>query len=281
MGIYNRDYGRDGFSGGGGMQHRLAMPQITPVVKWLLIINASVFVLVILKPLEPYLIKWFSVFPASTWKCFQLWRLITYQFLHDPNKFRHIFGNMLGLFFFGRILEGYLGSRRFVIFYLISGSLGGILCTILVFTKVLQPIPLIGASGAIFGIMAAGAILFPKIKFYIFGVFPISYWVLAGIYTVFSLFSILRGSNVGGQATHLMGVAAGAAYVLWRPWLERSQSKIRNGNWQRKIQQERDFQKEVDRILEKVHQAGIASLTRKEKRTLKEATQREQQGSNL
>ena len=278
MGIYDRDYNRDGFNSGGGMQYRLAMPQITPVVKRLIIINAVVFVLTILRPLEPYLIRWFSVFPVSTWKCLQLWRLITYQFIHDPNKFGHIFGNMLLLFFCGRILEGHIGSRKFLIFYLVSGSLGGLLYTILVMIKVLHPGTLYGASGAVFAVIVAGAILFPKIQFYIFGIFPISYWVLAGIYTIFSLFSILRGSNVGGEATHLVGAAAGAVYVLWRPWLEQSQSKIKQGNWQKKMQQERGFQQEVDRILEKVHQSGIASLTRKEKRTLKEATQREQQG---
>jgi membrane associated rhomboid family serine protease len=284
MGIYDRDYGRDGFDSGGGYgsQIRFAFPTITPMVKKLLIINIAVFLPCILVPrLGDFLFEWFSVYPSSIWRCLQIWRPITYQFLHDTNSFWHICGNMFILFFCGRILEGYLGSKKFIIFYLISGSLGGIFYTFLVIVNVLQPNSLIGASGAIFGVMAAGALLFPRIQFYFFGVFPIPYFVLAVIYTVGSLFFILKGSNVGGEATHLVGVAAGVVYVMYKPWIQRSKIKIGQGNWERKVKRERDFQADVDRILEKVHNSGMASLTRKEKRILKEATKREQEEGRL
>ena len=87
----------------------------------------------------------------------------------------------------------------------------------------------------------------------------------------------LTGHNAGGEAAHLAGLAVGVLYVLWRPWLHKTQLKIGEGRWQRKLERERSFQNEVDRILKKVHDSGIASLTNKEKQILKEATLREQQ----
>ena len=120
MGLYDRDYTQADFQ-----QHqshfryapRIAFPKLTPVVKWLLIINVSVFLVSIMIPsLGLFLYKWFSVYPATLGMSLQPWRVITYQFLHDIGGFGHIFINMLVLFFFGPMLEKFWGSKKFLIF---------------------------------------------------------------------------------------------------------------------------------------------------------------------
>lgn len=274
MGIYDRDYTHEGH-GGGRPQMRLMMPSITPVVKWLLIINVAVYIpCYMIRPLDEFARVWFSVFPANFFMAIQPWRIITYQFMHGG--IFHIFFNMLVLFFFGPLIERLWGSKKFLIFYLTCGAMGGILFPILVLTHILGPASLVGASGAIYGMIAAGAVLFPKLRVYVLGIFPMSLRALAFVAAAISILKFFGGENAGGEAAHLAGMAAGLAYVMWRPWVETKRLEQKKGAWQRKRQAERNFQTEVDRILEKVHSSGINSLTKKEKAILKEATQREQ-----
>jgi membrane associated rhomboid family serine protease len=208
--------------------------------------------------------------------CLQPWRLVTYQFLHDASGFGHIFGNMLGLFFFGRMLERLWGSRKFLIFYLVCGAIGGAIYPLLVWAGFLTEGFLIGASGAVFGVIAAVAILFPRVLVYIWGVFPIPMMALAAMYLLISIILLLRGDNTGGQMAHLAGMATGALYVLYQPWRQRLKQKMQDGAWERKRSEQRYTQAEIDRILQKVHDRGIHSLTSKERKVLRQAT-REQQ----
>lgn len=281
MGIYDRDYNRQGYQGGGmrGSGMRIAMPRITSVVKWLLIANVAIYVIGrLFDPTERFLVPYFSVSTVTLGQSFQLWRIISYQFLHSNIRIGHIFGNMLILFFFGPMLEQLWGSKRFLQFYLVCGAMGGIFYPILVFFNVLGPGYLIGASGAIFGMLAAGGILFPRMRVYIMGIFPIPLGVIAGILALISILTLLdaHGDNRGGEAAHIAGMAAGAVYVLWGPLMQRMRLKQKQGRWENKIIEQRDFQREVDRILTKVHNSGVGSLTRNEKNILREATEREQ-----
>jgi membrane associated rhomboid family serine protease len=276
MGIYDRDYTRDQYGGGGHV--RFTMPALMPVVKWLLIINVAVFVASSVIPLLRNLsVAWFSVHPESVGMSLQIWRLVTYQFLHGGVG--HIFWNMLILFFFGPMLEGQWDSRRFLVFYLVCGAMGGVLYTLLAFTGVLDVGVLIGASGAIYGILAAGAILYPKRRVYVFfGLFPIPFYILAIILACVSFMGITNSPNAGGEAAHLAGMAAGAVYVMWPRWKQHAANRPRGPiKWDSEINQQRVFHKEIDRILDKVHKRGIGSLTRKEKNMLRQASKRQQQ----
>jgi len=87
------------------------------------------------------------------------------------------------------------------------------------------------------------------------------------------LIVLTAGQNAGGNACHLAGMAAGAGYVLTTSWREKMKSKFIVGRWEKTINADRDLQIELDRILEKVHKSGIHSLTRKEKHTLRHATE--------
>jgi membrane associated rhomboid family serine protease len=282
MGLYDRDYTQADFHSQfrNAPQMRMFFPQITPMVKRLLIINVVVFaVSFIIRPLGEFFFTWFSVYPASLGTSLQLWRIITYQFLHSTSGFGHIFWNMLILFFFGPMLERLWGSRKFLIFYLVCGAAGGVLYPLLALVGWLRVAPLIGASGAILGMLTAGAILFPNMRVLVMFIFPVKLRVLAVILALISILTLLRPeqfANAGGEAAHLAGMAAGAIYVLSENWRAKFKLKIQTDRWQKNIATERNLQLELDRILQKVHDSGIHSLTSKEKKILRQATEAEQ-----
>jgi membrane associated rhomboid family serine protease len=250
------------------------------MVKWLLVINIAVFLLQFFGG-DRVLMQWFSLYPVSLAASLQLWRLITYQFLHGG--LGHILFNMLCLYFFGPTLERHWGSKRFLFFYLYCGAAGGLFYILLVSVGFLPALPLIGASGALLGIFAACAILFPGISVFFFLIpFPIPIRVAAiGGTLIYILFVATRSANAGGHAAHLAGMAAGAIYVFSQPWRTRLMLKIQSGRWQKKMEVERNLQMELDRILQKVHDYGIHSLTPREEKTLKQATEAEQKRGRL
>jgi membrane associated rhomboid family serine protease len=289
MGLYDRDYTQEGFQSqfGHAPQMRMSWPKITPVVKWLLIVNFAVFFVgaLFLQETSPVpvsgleievniLEKWFSVFPHTSWAILQVWRLVTYQFLHAT--IGHILFNMLGLYFLGPTLERHWQSKKFLIFYLSCGVAGGLFYTLLTMLNFLMPAPMVGASGAILGMLAACAILFPHFVVFIF-FFPVPIRVAAiGLTIMYFFYVVTQGPNAGGHAAHLAGMAAGAGYVFSRSWRDQFTTKIRAARWKKNVTSQRDLQVELDRILEKVHKSGLQSLTAKEKKILKEATRAEQ-----
>ena len=281
MGLYDRDYTQDNFQHGfrNAPQMRMSFPRLTPMVKRLLIINVAVFFLQILGA-ERFLVSSFSVYPISVSAVLQLWRYVTYQFLHG--HLWHILFNMLGLFFLGPMLERHWGSKKFLLFYLGCGVVGGLFYPVLVSLNIIKtPFPLVGASGAILGMLAACAILFPQFIVFIV-VFPVPIRV-AAIICIFIATAVIisRGANAGGEAAHLGGMAAGAIYVFSEAWRAKLKQKIQSGARQKKMAQQQSLQLELDRILQKVHNTGLHSLTSKEKRTLKKATEAEQMRGKL
>ena len=279
MGIYDRDYTRQEQP---GHQVRITLPRLTPVVKWLIIINVAVFLTTfIISSLRDPVFALFSSYPRDFITAIQPWRLITYQFLHDQENIFHIFFNMIVLYFFGPLLERLWGSKKFLTFYLICGAMGGVVYPILVLSDVLPLFQLVGASGGIYGMLAAAAILMPKLKVYVFGVIPLQLRTFAIILVAISILRFRGGVNAGGEAAHLAGMAAGAAYILWHPQHRKIRVKRKPVEWKKKIHQQRNFQAEIDRILDKVHTQGITSLTRQEKKTLQEATKMQQQQDDL
>jgi membrane associated rhomboid family serine protease len=279
MGLYDRDYAqadsrRQYFH---SSQLRFNWPRITPVVKWLLIANVAVFALGALLPglggIQGALIQWFAIDARSWLTAIQPWRLVSYQFLHGG--LLHLLLNMMVLFFLGPTLEKHWGSRRFLGFYLGCGISGGLLYLALVTIGVMGGAPLLGASGAILGVLAACAILFPQFIVFIF-VFPVPIRIFAVAMTLLYLVNIVQGGwNAGGDAAHLGGMAAGAAYIFLLPKWDRLKLRLHTQSWEKRMEEGRKLRIEVDRILAKVHRFGLHSLTAGEKRILKKATQEE------
>ena len=282
MSIYDRDYSRPDYEQQ-RPQMQFRLPQLTPVVKNLLLLNVGVYLAcIIIKPLGGFVYEWFRVDSRSLFSSLQIWRLISYQFLHDLNDPWHLIMNMIGLYFLGPTLERFWHSKKFLTFYLLCGAAGG------AFYLVLSPFAnigqgyLVGASGAILGMLAACAILFPQFVVFIL-FFPVPIRIAAAILTFVYIVSIFTGAaNAGGDAAHLAGMAAGAGYVyLWPRFRNKYRPAIQSDDWEKRFKAYSELQKEVDRILEKVAKEGIGPLTKKEKKILAEATKLEQMKSRL
>ncbi len=182
-------------------------PGITPAVKNLLIINGVVFLLMYFLGMGNFFIKWFSLIPAFAINRVQLWRFVSYIFLHGG--FGHIIFNMFMLWMFGVGLERLWGSKEFYTFFFITGIVAGISSAVFNFGAFT---PTIGASGAIYGILMAYALLFPEQEVYIYFLFPVKMK-----YLVLFLFAIefLSSFQMDGIAhfAHLGGMVAGYLYL--------------------------------------------------------------------
>jgi membrane associated rhomboid family serine protease len=281
MGLYDRDYTQEQNDAQQGYspQMRFGLPSVTPVVLNLLIINVVVYLIGLIlgdstNKEMTLLQKLFAVYPISWFHIAQIWRLITYQFLHA--NFIHLLYNMINLLFLGPTLERQWGGRKFLTFYLSCGLAGGLFYIFLVKIGILNIGFLVGASGAVLGVLTACAILFPHfVVFYLILPLPIRAFavimILTAVMTVLS-----HGANSGGEACHFAGIAAGAIYVLSDSWRTALKLRLKASKWDKYIESERRLRLEVDRILKKVHDSGIHSLTASEKRILKKATQLEQ-----
>ena len=149
----------------------------------------------------------------------QFWRLITYQFLHG--NIWHLGMNMMALYIFGPLIEKWWGARRFLAFYLLCGACGAWFMSLLAFFPDLingGAARMVGASGSIFGVLVASALLYPRDEVKL--VIP-PMWVtvrkLALIFIGLSNVSMFIGFNVGGNATHVGGAVFGYLLVK-RPW---------------------------------------------------------------
>lgn len=147
---------------------------------------------------------------------FHIWQFATYMFAHAG--FLHFFLNILVLFFFGRLIEDYLGERRFFWFIMLSGITGGVLHTILCYTFNTPQIGLLGFSGAIYGLMTAAVLLYPRMTVYFF-FFPVPMQVLGAIFgfmLVIFLLGDLKNGFRGGDGVSHVAHAGGvlAAFLL-------------------------------------------------------------------
>jgi membrane associated rhomboid family serine protease len=157
----------------------------------------------------------FSMIPALIVTRHWLWTFVTYMFLHGG--IGHLFFNMFALFVFGTQVERQMGSREFLLFYLVSGVLAGFFSFVVYYFTGAYGIRLVGASGAIFAVQLAYAVYYPNSIIYLWGLLPLRAPVMVLIFTALELFSQL--SSRGGQVahiTHLAGFGIGWLYFLIR-----------------------------------------------------------------
>lgn len=236
----------------------------------------------------------------------EFWRFISFQFLHAD--FWHLLVNMFGLWIFGPLVERCLGGKRFLAFYLLCGIFGacmylflnaggaalamfGATAPILLFND--PQVPLIGASAGVFGVLLAGAYLSPNTMVLLFFVIPIRLVTLAYGLVAVALFTLIfynnnAGSNAGGEAAHIGGAIAGFYFIRRQHHLHgffdfmgrvdptsRTSKARRIGRKSASTRQADARQDvEIDRILSKIHEKGLQSLTAKEKRILRDSSKR-------
>jgi membrane associated rhomboid family serine protease len=143
------------------------------------------------------------------------WQIVSYMFVHGG--LTHILFNMLGLFFFGTQVEQRMGSYEFLLFYMFTGVLAGLFSLGFYAATGNYMVFLVGASGAVFGVLLAFATFFPEAMIYVFGIIPIRAPILVLGYTAIELFSQFSGA--GGNVahfTHLAGFAFAYLYFLLR-----------------------------------------------------------------
>ncbi|HJS88622.1 MAG TPA: rhomboid family intramembrane serine protease [Steroidobacteraceae bacterium] len=189
-------------------------PALTPATRALILVNVLVFVLeqVALRPILVHFALWPLATPEGL---FRPWQLITYAFLHAG--ILHIFFNMFALYVFGPALESYWGGRRFLAYYFVCVIAAG--CTQLAVEYGMgSGEPTLGASGGIFGILLAFAMLFPRTRLLLYFAIPVPAWLFVAGYAVLELFYGVTGRQ-GSVAhfAHLGGMLGGAIMMLfWR-----------------------------------------------------------------
>jgi membrane associated rhomboid family serine protease len=216
--------------------------------------------------------------PYAAWSQLRIWQFVTYAFLHGD--FFHILFNMYALWVFGSELESDLGFKPFLSLYLVSGIGAGVFHTLVTPHSL---VPTIGASGAVSGIMAAYALMYPEreLQLLLFFIIPVRMKakVLAVGLAILSLALGAAGSPDGiAHFAHLGGMAIGAVYfmIAIRPfslsgWLAQKTRRRRFDLARRRREQEDGMAESVNSVLDRANQDGFDKLTKKEKRTLKKA----------
>jgi len=282
MGLYDRDYVRDqprGFFLGGDRS----------MVTNLILINVGVFLADSL--FDQAISERLWVQSDLFQKPWNAWQLLTCGFVHAP-AIMHVGINMFELWFFGRDIEAIYGKREFLRLYLsliILSALAWVVSENL-FVHPANPVPMLGASGAVSGVLVLFALHFPRRLIYIWGVLPVPAWLLCLLFLIQNLVGfdqmLAGGDEHIAYATHLAG--ATLAFIYYSTGWNMGRLVPQRMSWsmlQRRPklrmheppQHEEDLGRQVDRILEKITREGEASLTQTERRTLEEASRRYQQ----
>ena len=143
------------------------------------------------------------------------WQLATYMFMHG--SWSHLLSNMIGLIFFGIYVEKQVGSREFLLFYLVCGILCGAASLGIYAVAGYWQILLVGASGAVYAVLLLFAVIFPRSTVFILGLVPVPAPLLIAVYAGIAVFDQVFGMNQGvAHLTHLSGFAAAWLFCLVR-----------------------------------------------------------------
>src|SRR5947207_1903302 len=204
---------------------------LSPTLKAL--IGANVFMFVV-QLVTPRLTDAFGLELPAVMQRFEVWRLVTYMFLHA--SMFHILFNMLALWMFGTELERIWGTRYFLKFYFVTG-VGAAVLTMLFsllpfnLARSLQGYNIIGASGAIYGLLLAYALYFPDRPIYMYMVFPIPAKIFVAIMGAIAFFSSIGEAGGTANATHLGGLAVGYLFLKSARMHPLSELKYRYLKW--------------------------------------------------
>ncbi len=283
-----------------------------PVIKNLLIINGVVFFLQLIMqgltfqgvPGAYIFDHWFALNPIGS--NFQIWQLITYQFMHG--SFTHILFNMFALWMFGIEIENMWGSKKFLYYYLLCGVAAGLFQILLTPLLTGLAAPTIGASGAVYGVLIAFGVVFPNRYIFLYFFIPVKAKYLITFMILLEFFAISPGSSIAHVA-HLGGALAGFIFILldkntdaaiknifrgssirmkkpYNPFggikdtFRHKDGDVQEAKFYEIKDQDKDdksdeiSQEEIDKILDKISQSGYQNLTAKEKKILFEASKK-------
>jgi membrane associated rhomboid family serine protease len=191
-------------------------------VKCLIAANVAVFGLQFALPnlMEGLFALWpLQPDPSDGQSNFHFWQIVTYAFLHDTRQILHLLLNMWGLWMFGAEIERYVGPRRLLTCYFASVLTAAVTQLFVPELFGAPPVPVIGASGGVFGLILVYALMFPQRKIMLLiPPIPMPAWVFATLYAAAELFFGVTGSLSGvAHFAHLGGMIGGAlVFMQWR-----------------------------------------------------------------
>lgn len=291
MGIYDRDYSREqpsGFTLGGQRS----------MVTNLLLINVAIYLVdwIFLKgePVgidmkgkfiyEPVLYKLGALAPQLFSEPLKAYQLLTYGFLHAMTPM-HVAGNMYMLWLFGREIENVYGRAEFLRLYLTMIVTAGLVWVIQQQIAGPSASGMVGASGAVTGVLVLFALHYPKRTILLFLVLPAPMWVVGVLYVAADIYGAMGSHGNVAYVAHLAGAAFAFLYYRFGWNLGRltrglPSLKMPKGRPKLKVHdpdaRERQLDRQADAILEKISREGEGSLTRKERKIMEDASRRAQ-----
>jgi membrane associated rhomboid family serine protease len=277
MGIYDRDYYEPQPTG-----IQLGGPR--RMVTNLVLLNVGIYFLD--DVLGGTLVDRMKLSPDLIQHPWRAWELLTYGFAHAETPM-HVIGNMFFLWFFGREVETVYGKAEFLRLYLVMIVVSGLAWLGVQAATGAISGGLVGASGAVTGVMVVFVCHFPKRKIYIWAVLPVPAWVFVGFHLLNDLAGATRAGDFDNTAyeAHLAGAAFGFLYHQFHWNIGRmlpslpTIKRFRRGPKLRVHDpgsREKKQEDQVDEILAKISREGEESLTKKERRVLEEASRRAQ-----
>ena len=238
----------------------------TDAIKILVSVNFGIFLLQTVARTEGLFFPLFGLVPKLVWSEFMLWQPFTYLFFHG--SIWHVLINMFVLWMFGSELERLWGKEHFLKFYFVTGVGAGLVTMIFGLNSMT---PIVGASGAVYGVLLAYGLTYPNRTIYLYGIIPIkSLWFVIGIGVIAFMSSFDDISQIS-HLTHLSGMVIGYLMLkrpirfndLWFTIRKRTlEYKIKHE--EKKVSQHQAIEREIDRILDKINREGFESLTEEE-----------------
>ena len=262
-----------------GFKDRLIPPTLTipSGVKLLLIINIIVFILAELSGQRSTFFLSFGLVPNMVLSQYKIWQIFTYSFIHGG--FFHIFFNMFVLWMFGKDLENQWGTKDFLIYYFVCGMGAGFITILFGINSI---IPIVGASGAIYGLLVAYGFTYPNRLVYLYGLFPlkVKHMVLGlGVIAFFASMSASQ-SNIS-HITHISGMIIGLIMMYFnlswsglKMWYFKFRLKKISQQSTINNDKEKQMRQKVDEILDKLNDNGWESITAKEEKYLNQASKK-------
>tara|TARA_B100001113_G_scaffold348227_1_gene341782 strand:+ start:437 stop:1282 length:846 start_codon:yes stop_codon:yes gene_type:complete len=258
-------------------------PQLfTDAIRILISINFIVYVFQSLAGKEDIFFRLFGLVPTSFITELMLWQPLTYMFFHAPFYsnigISHILLNMLGLWVFGRELEQAWGKEKFLKYYFLTGVGSGLITFLF---QMDSSSPVIGASGAVYGILLAYGLSYPNRMLYIWGLIPIRSMWLVIIMGSIAFFGLLGKTDGISHITHISGMLVG--YVLLKKKWKFSDIifALRKKTIEFQVQRREDqnlkknfIKRDLDIILDKIKDVGFSGLSDKEKNNLYEVSRK-------
>ncbi|MFQ6675533.1 MAG: rhomboid family intramembrane serine protease [Fidelibacterota bacterium] len=265
---FQSDFSRRGYFG----------PRLfTDAIKLLVSINFGIFLLQTISGQQRIMFDLFGLVPRYVWSHLMIWQPVTYLFFHG--NIWHVLINMFVLWMFGSELEMVWGKKEFLKYYFLAGVGSGIVTALF---HVNSTIPVVGASGAIYGILLAYALLFPNRYVFLYFLIPIRVKYFVIVIGAIAFFSSLNPgySNIS-HLTHLSGMAIGFLYLrsglrltLLKRIVDQQREALKRRVRNRRERRIGEIQQEVDRILDKINEVGYDGLTQEEKDFLFEASRK-------